>query len=372
VQSITEEVSDSIEVAVELEGVTKALGGTPVVNGINLTVRRGEFFSLLGPSGCGKSTTMRLIAGFEKPDSGSIRINGAATNGTPAYARDVNMVFQNYALFPHMTVRQNIGFGLEMMKVPEDERKRQVEEMLGRVRMEPYGERLPRELSGGQQQRVAVARALVTKPAVVLLDEPLGALDLKLRKEMQGELRELQSSTGLTFIYVTHDQEEALTMSDRLAVMHKGRILQVGTPEDIYERPETRFVADFIGQTNFLQGCHWSDELADGHVVIDVLGARVRAPARPDIPHEGEIVLAIRPERISLSKEAPDAQNRFEVVIEDVVYFGTARHYHVRLHNSVPMVVRQENRDTPTVKKGDRAFVSWPADAVNIVTNEEG
>lgn len=363
-------VSEIREAAVELLGVTKALGGNPVVNGINLRIVRGEFFSLLGPSGCGKSTTMRLIAGFEKPDSGEILINGQATNGTPAYVRDINMVFQNYALFPHMSVRDNIGFGLEMMKVPEDERRRQVDDMLARVRMEAYGERLPRELSGGQQQRVAVARALVTRPSVVLLDEPLGALDLKLRKEMQGELRELQSSTGLTFIYVTHDQEEALTLSDRLAVMHKGRILQIGTPEEIYERPSTRFVADFIGQTNFLSGRLWVDEPERGQLVIDVDGARVRVNGSRGSLRPGDTVMALRPERIFLSRESPDADNRFEVKVEDVVYFGTARHYHVRLHNGVPLVVRQENRDAPALRKGEVGYVSWPSEAATIVQSE--
>jgi spermidine/putrescine transport system ATP-binding protein len=362
-------VSDTSELAVELSGVNKSLGGVPVVNGVTLDVRKGEFFSLLGPSGCGKSTTMRLIAGFEKPDAGTIRINGQSTNGTPAYVRDVNMVFQNYALFPHMTVRANVEFGLEMMGMAPLERSRQVDEMLGRVRMTDYGARLPRELSGGQQQRIAVARALVTRPAVVLLDEPLGALDLKLRKEMQSELRELQSSTGTTFIYVTHDQEEALTMSDRIAVMHKGRILQVGTPEEIYERPVTRFVADFIGQTNFLHGTTLGEEPGN-RAWIDVAGARMLAADPAGLANKGAIVLALRPERISLGAEATGQENRFEAVVEGVVYFGTARHYHLRLANGVELVVRQENRDAAPLRKGDATSVSWPADAATVVSDE--
>ncbi len=240
--------------AVELETVTKRYGDVVAVDSVTLNIAEGEFFSLLGPSGCGKTTTLRLIAGFEMPTSGSVRIRGREMGTTPPFKRPVNTVFQSYALFPHMTVTQNIAFGLEMSKVPRDEIKRRVAEALEMVRLPEMAGRRPRQLSGGQRQRIALARALVNRPQVLLLDEPLGALDLKLRKAMQLELKALQEQVGITFIYVTHDQEEALTMSDRIAVINQGRVYQVGSPLEIYEQPASRFVADFIGETNFLEG----------------------------------------------------------------------------------------------------------------------
>ena len=247
------------DIAVEMRDVVKQFPspGGGVINAVDhltLEIYEGEFFSLLGPSGCGKSTTLRMLAGFERPTSGEIYIKDQLMGATPPYARPVNMVFQNYALFPHMTVFQNVAFGLEMEHVPRAEIRRRVEEALELVRLPGMGARRSTQLSGGQQQRIALARALVKRPAVLLLDEPLGALDLKLRKEMQLELKALQQQVGITFVYVTHDQEEALTMSDRIAVMSQGRALQIGTPTEIYERPNCRFVADFIGETNFLEG----------------------------------------------------------------------------------------------------------------------
>ncbi|MDH5606529.1 MAG: spermidine/putrescine ABC transporter ATP-binding protein, partial [Anaerolineae bacterium] len=242
------------DLAVELRGVGKKYGDVIAVNNVSVEIKDGEFFSLLGPSGCGKTTSLRLIAGLETLDSGEILLHGNKMKNIPPFERPVNTVFQNYALFPHLTVERNVAFGLEMRKVPKAEIKSRVAEALQMVRMAEMGSRRPNQLSGGQQQRIALARALVNRPEVLLLDEPLGALDLKLRKAMQLELKQLQEHVGITFIYVTHDQEEALAMSDRIAVMNKGKILQIGSPEDIYERPQSRFVADFTGETNFLEG----------------------------------------------------------------------------------------------------------------------
>src|SRR4051812_36131347 len=237
-----------------MRDVVKRFGDVAAVDHVSMQIRDGEFFSMLGPSGCGKTTSLRMIAGFEYPTSGEICLNGQPIGNTPPFQRSVNTVFQSYALFPHLSVAQNVGFGLEMKKVPRADIARRVREALDMVRLSGYDERKPRQLSGGQQQRVALARALVNHPDVLLLDEPLGALDLKLRKDMQLELKGLQERVGITFIYVTHDQEEALTMSDRIAVMSGGKVLQVGTPTEIYERPSCHFVADFIGDSNFVRG----------------------------------------------------------------------------------------------------------------------
>ncbi len=251
------------EIDVSLRNITKEFGkrritqnGQPVraVNNVSLDIRRGEFFALLGPSGCGKTTSLRMIAGFEEPSSGDILIRGKSVRGVPPFHRPVNTVFQDYALFPHMTVLQNVAFGLKMEKLTRKEILQRSYEMLALVQLTATADRKPHQLSGGQQQRVALARALVKRPAVLLLDEPLGALDLKLRRSMQYELKSMQAQLGITFVYVTHDQEEALVMADRIAVMNEGNLLQVGTPSDIYEAPRHRFVADFIGETNFLTG----------------------------------------------------------------------------------------------------------------------
>src|SRR5690606_1390251 len=279
-------------VDVELRHVTKKFDDVIAVDNVSLEIERGEFFSLLGPSGCGKTTTLRMIAGFEHPTSGEVFIQGQPMGATPPFQRNVNTVFQNYALFPHMTVAENIAFGLEMKGVPKAERQRRVEEALRQVRLEGYGERRPLQLSGGQQQRVALARALINHPGVLLLDEPLGALDLKLRKEMQLELKHLQTSIGITFIYVTHDQEEALTMSDRIAVMSDGKVLQVGTPTEIYEHPANRFVADFIGESNFLHGQVTEADHDRATVLVDER-LSVAARARQDISAGEQVTLAI-------------------------------------------------------------------------------
>ena len=311
-------------------------------------MRQGEFLTLLGPSGCGKTTTLRMIGGFELPSSGEIFIEGEAMGDRPPYRRPVNTVFQNYALFPHMTVAQNVSYGLEMAGVPKAERQKRVQDALAMVRLPHVEGRKPAELSGGQQQRVALARALVNRPAVLLLDEPLGALDLKLRKAMQLELKQLNREVGATFVYVTHDQEEALTMSDRIAVMNEGRILQLGTPGEIYERPRTRFVADFIGQTNFLEVdvTGWDGTAVD----VELPGSGPLRARMPDgIQPQGRMTLAVRPEKISLLGRPArrlkyPGSNALTGRLDEVVYVGTHTQYLVRLPGGQMLTVYRQNR----------------------------
>ncbi len=333
--------------SIQLRDLFKLFGDTPAVNGVSLDVRDGEFLTLLGPSGCGKTTTLRMIGGFEHPTSGSIWIAGEEMGDRPPYRRPVNTVFQNYALFPHMTVGQNVAYGLEMSGVPKAERQQRVTKALEMVRLPHVENRKPSELSGGQQQRVALARALVNRPSVLLLDEPLGALDLKLRKAMQLELKQLNREVGATFVYVTHDQEEALTMSDRIAVMSEGQILQLGAPEEIYERPRTRFVADFIGQTNFLDVT--VREASGDTAVVELPGVgamRVRRPA--DGPASGPAALAIRPEKIALLQDlpggAPTDWNQLSGRLDEIVYVGTFTHYLVALPHGQIVTVHRQNR----------------------------
>jgi spermidine/putrescine transport system ATP-binding protein len=335
------------ESSVVLREVRKHFGGFVAVDGVSLTVRQGEFITLLGPSGCGKTTTLRMIGGFEYPTSGAIMILGQEMGGLPPYRRPVNTVFQNYALFPHMTVAQNIGYGLEMARVPRDERKRRVAGALEMVRLPHVEKRKPSELSGGQQQRVALARALVNRPAVLLLDEPLGALDLKLRKAMQLELKGLNREVGATFIYVTHDQEEALTMSDRIAVMSEGKILQLGTPTEIYERPRNRFVADFIGQTNFLDGTLSRIDAELAEVQLPGGGiVRGQIPAG-DVP-AGSVTVAVRPERTLLGSDLPSRippeWNVLTGTVADVIYLGTHTQIVVALPGGSAVTVHRQNR----------------------------
>jgi spermidine/putrescine transport system ATP-binding protein len=332
------------EIEIETAGLCKVFGtgsaSVRALDGVSLTISRGEFFTLLGPSGCGKTTLLRLIAGFEQPTAGSLRIGGAEMAGLGPNRRPVNTVFQNYALFPHMTVAENIGFGLRMLGRPRAEVQATTAAMLRLVRMEAMADRRPSQISGGQQQRVALARALAPRPRVLLLDEPLSALDLKLRKEMQGELKRLQAETGITFVFVTHDQEEALTMSDRIAVMSGGRVLQTGTPEAIYHRPADRFVADFIGETNFLAATAGPEE---GGLVTLTLpgGGRVRArPAAGGAPAPGTRVTAvIRPEQAALA-----AEGALRGTVTGTVFFGTDTHVHVRLEPAgEPFILRRQN-----------------------------
>jgi spermidine/putrescine transport system ATP-binding protein len=357
------------ESTIELKSVSKEFGTHLVVREISLKIKRGEFFSLLGPSGCGKTTTLRMIAGLDNPTSGEIFIGGRLANGAPPYARDVNLVFQSYALFPHMTVFQNVAFGLEMKKILRAQVQSSVEETLSLVRLTGLESRYPKQLSGGQQQRVALARALVTHPAVLLLDEPLGALDLKLRKEMQLELKKLQRKLNLTFVYVTHDQEEALTMSDRIAIMHRGRVIQIGRPEEIYEQPATRFVADFIGETNFIEGKIIASE--PPLVTLDVQGIKMRALGVPPYENGREVIIAIRPEKIWLAKESTaQLENHFTGLIEELVYFGTDTRYLVRLGGDLVLSVRQQNLDHSAYRRGDRVYLGWPSQGAQVLHSE--
>ncbi len=331
--------------AIEALGVSKVFGSgddaVKALDDVDVTIRENEFFTLLGPSGCGKTTLLRLIAGFDFPTEGEIRLYGEDIAPLPPYRRPVNTVFQNYALFPHMTVAQNIGFGLEMLGKPRPETDARVGEMLRLVRMEELRNRRTSQISGGQQQRVALARALAPRPKVLLLDEPLSALDFKLRKDMQIELKRLQHETGITFIFVTHDQEEALTMSDRIAVMSKGRILQVGSPRDIYDRPAERFVANFIGDTNFLKGKVKLVNGSKARIALDA-GGEVDAGISEGVAPHGDVTIVVRPEHAALLlKPGKDA---LRGTLENIVYFGTDTHFHVKLASGPHFIIRQQNR----------------------------
>lgn len=361
-------------VDVELVEVTKVFdNGVVAVDRVSLRIRQGEFFSLLGPSGCGKTTTLRMIAGFEHPTSGEVLIEGRPMGNTPPFRRNVNTVFQNYALFPHMTVYDNVAFGLRMKRLPRDEIARRVREALQLVRLSGFEQRYPRQLSGGQQQRVALARALVNRPRVLLLDEPLGALDLKLRKEMQLELKHLQMTVGITFIYVTHDQEEALTMSDRIAVMNAGRVLQVGEPMEIYERPASRFVADFIGESNFLHGRVSEVQSGDVLVALDA-GYQVRVRSDRPVPRGSEVTVAIRPEKIRVAPlEAPAGNGQVRGRVEEVIYIGTDTFYVVRISDEVAIRVRMQNDRNrldsgQLLPVGTPVSLDWAADAARVLT----
>jgi len=357
------------EYAVELEGVSKHFGPVVAVDGVSLSIRDGEFFSLLGPSGCGKTTTLRLIAGFELPTAGEVYIGGKPQGETPPYRRPVNTVFQNYALFPHMSVFGNVAFGLEMQKVSKEDIRRRVLESLEMVQLPGMENRKPGQLSGGQQQRVALARALVNQPKVLLLDEPLGALDLKLRKAMQLELKALQHRIGITFIYVTHDQEEALTMSDRIAIMSGGHVLQIGAPGEIYEQPADRFVADFIGETNFLVGR--VSEIRAGEATVLVDGTlEVCALATADVVAGQEVTVAVRPEKMTLHAAPPDPL-ALPGRVEEVIYIGTDTRYLVRLTEQTIVVVREQNLGAATTARfheGEPVYVSWTSGCDRLLT----
>lgn len=304
---------------VQLEGVNKYFGKNHVVKNLNLSVEEGEFLTLLGSSGCGKTTTLRMIAGFEEPTSGSILVEGQAVEEKEPFERNVNTVFQSYALFPHKTIYDNVAYGLKMKKVPKTEIARRVKEIMTLVQLTGFEERYPSQLSGGQKQRVAIARALINRPRVLLLDEPLGALDLKLRKQMQLELKRLQRKLNITFIYVTHDQEEALTMSDRIAVMYDGILDQLGTPEEIYEQPRTKFVATFIGETNIFEGN--IKELAMGRVAVRIENGVIRGCGYGFSRNE-YITVSVRPEKMKFSA-APVKGFQLEAQVKDYVYAGS-------------------------------------------------
>jgi len=366
---------------VELSDIVKEFesGGTIVraVDQVSVQIADGEFFALLGPSGCGKTTTLRLIAGFEQPTAGRILIRGRAMEDIPAYHRPVNTVFQDYALFPHLTVEQNVMFGLQMEGLGKKEARKRTEEALEMVRLPGVAKRKPHQLSGGQQQRVALARALVKQPAVLLLDEPLGALDLKLRKNMQYELKALQRDVGITFIYVTHDQEEAITMADRIAVMNEGKMLQVGKPEEIYERPGTRFVADFIGETNFIPATlldrdstgRGMVQLPTGDVIPALLSDALQAAS-------GDVTLALRPERIGIFDQLTSGDfqqgdmTTLDAVLVDSQYIGTDTRYTLRIAEDTNLVARMQNvdgQDKAALAIGQAVKISWHRSSATVL-----
>jgi len=335
------------------------------VHDVSIEVRQGEVLALLGPSGCGKTTTLRMIAGFEDPDAGLVRIKGRVVNDVPTYRRNLGMVFQSYALFPHMSVFDNVAFGLRMRRVSRGEVPRLVADAMALVRLEGLEGRRPAELSGGQQQRVALARAVVTKPAVLLLDEPLAALDKKLREQMQIEIRALQQALGIATVFVTHDQEEALTLSDRIAVMEQGEIVQIGTPTEIYERPRSRFVSNFIGVSNFLAG-RVVEHTAEGIVVeLDGAGACRLSVAGANGRATGERVeVTVRPEKIRLVGARPPGVNALAGRVEHVVYLGAVTYYYVRVADDVRVTVMEQNQAPPSHGRyavGDAVHAVWDA-----------
>ncbi|MDZ4736129.1 MAG: ABC transporter ATP-binding protein [Rhodospirillaceae bacterium] len=357
---------------IKIERLSKHFDSVVAVDQVDITINSGEFFSLLGASGCGKTTLLRMLGGFEMPTAGEIYIENVPMSGVPPHRRPTNMVFQNYAIFPHLNVRRNIAYGLRAERLNAAETARRVGEALELVKLQGFGERRSDELSGGQRQRVALARALIRRPKVLLLDEPLGALDKKLREEMQLELRALQQSLGITFVFVTHDQEEALTLSDRVAVMSQGRILQMATPEEIYQRPVSVEVADFIGQMNFIDAR--VIDIGNGNTVLDTAAlGRIRAPTLSGLTQEGaKIVVAIRPEKLRLSKERPlGTGNAVQGVIKNTAYLGDRRHFYVAVQGwDKPLAVAAQE----VQESGSRSFepespvwVSWTDDSVILL-----
>jgi spermidine/putrescine transport system ATP-binding protein len=348
---------------IRLEGLVKRYGDVVAVDGIDLHVPAGEFFTMLGPSGCGKTTTLRLIAGFERPDGGAIMLDGVDMARTPPHRRRVNTVFQSYALFPNRSVRDNVSFGLRYQRCTKEEARQRVARTLAMVRLDGYEERRPGQLSGGQQQRVALARALVLEPPVLLLDEPLGALDARLRLDLQGELKSIQQQLGVTFIYVTHDQDEALTMSDRVAVMRGGRVEQLGEPQPLYEEPATAFVANFLGASNLVP----VDELANGSLVLGSFS--LRCDQRPP---NGNCVAMIRPENVRLRAHGSAGENLVPGMVEEVVYLGFHQEVRVRLATGALVKVDVQNDDeTPDHEQGDPVAVELPARHLRVLEADE-
>ena len=355
------------DVIVRIADVDKSFDGERVVKKLNLDVERGEFLTMLGPSGCGKTTTLRMIAGFEVPTSGQIFLEGEDVDDKKPNERNVNTVFQNYALFPHMNVFDNIAFGLVEKKVKKDEIRRRVEEMIRLVQLDGMEKRMPSQMSGGQKQRVAIARALVNRPKVLLLDEPLGALDLKLRKQMQGELKALQRQLGITFIYVTHDQEEALTMSDRIAVMNRGRLEQVGTPEEVYNHPETKFVADFIGESNIIEG--YVEDMTEDSIEVTMESGKAVIP-ETGYRMEEMVYLCIRPENLKISTE-PKEGFRFRGQVREHIFIGSTNKTMIEMPNG-QMLKSVTPAEDELVPVGATVNVYWnPGKAVVMRTKEE-
>jgi spermidine/putrescine transport system ATP-binding protein len=350
--------------SIELSGLTKKFSEIAVDN-VDLTVASGEFFSLLGPSGCGKTTTLRLIAGFEQPTSGRILLDGVDVSDVPPHRRNVNTVFQSYALFPFMSVQDNVAFGLRHAKVGKADLKRRVDEALDLVQMTSFAKRRPGQLSGGQQQRVALARALVLNPAVLLLDEPLGALDAKLRRSLKLELKALQERVGITFLYVTHDQEEALTMSDRLAVMNAGRIVQIGTPREVYEDPADTYVADFLGAANLME----VEVVAVGALRV---GDFALASNRCEQTAAGAAHAVIRPERVRIEEHGSAGENRVPAMVERVVFLGAATQVLLRLAPGIPLqALMQNDGQRPDLAQGTPVHVFLPPDALRVLAGAQ-
>jgi spermidine/putrescine transport system ATP-binding protein len=353
--------------SVRLAGVTKRFGANTAVDNVTLDIHAGEFVALLGPSGCGKTTCLRMIAGFEQPDDGQVFISGSQVAGIPAHKRDVNTVFQSYSLFPHMTVLENVAFGPRNKGVSKADARQQAQEMLDIVRLGDFGPRKPQQMSGGQQQRVALARALVNRPSALLLDEPLAALDLKLRKAMQIELKRIQREVGITFIFVTHDQEEALTMSDRIAVMSQGKIEQVGTPEEIYNQPATVFVAGFIGSANLLPA-------TVTEVGSELIFARIAGGAVVSSPHNGrafqtgqQVTVMLRPERIALDDAERDGRVGIWTTVTNRIFHGASSDVMVELADGTELVADLEADDGLSCHVGEKLWLSWATGSAWII-----
>ncbi len=361
---------------IKIRGITKTFGDFTAVASVDLDVYKGELFSLLGGSGCGKTTLLRMLAGFETPTSGSIEIDGVNIQGVPPYQLPVNMMFQSYALFPHMTVQQNVAYGLKRDRVSKDEITERVSEILQMVELEPFSGRKPHQLSGGQRQRVALARALVKKPKVLLLDEPLGALDKRLREQTQYELMNIQDQLGVTFVVVTHDQEEAMTLSTRIAVMDQGKFAQIGTPTDIYEFPESRFVANFIGSVNMFEG----RVLKDGvdHVVVESkdAGCNFYIDHGLSVKEGLKVWVAVRPEKIDISPEPPSEPPQYNHMmgkVDEIGYLGNLSKYRVRLESGRIIEITHANRTRPRSGRHlaeweERVYMSWEPSSTALIT----
>ncbi len=362
------------EAFIRLQGVTKRFGPFTAVDAVDLEIFRGELFCLLGGSGCGKTTLLRMLAGFETPSTGVITIDGADMTDVPPYERPVNMMFQSYALFPHMNVERNVGYGLARDGVAKAEIAERVHEMLGMVEMSPFARRKPHQLSGGQRQRVALARSLVKRPKVLLLDEPLAALDKRLREQTQYELMNIQDRLGVTFIVVTHDQEEAMTLSTRIAVMDAGRFVQIGTPTEIYEFPQTRFIANFIGSANMFEGRVVKNDAGRVVVRADDAGTDLHVEHGAAVEAGSKVWVAIRPEKVTLSREAPaPGPNQLHGVVRDIGYLGNLSTYRVQLAGERIVEVTHPNQHRPTGRErevdwDDEVHLSWPASSAVLLT----
>jgi len=357
-----------MEGEVQLEQLVKRFGDDVAVDGIDVDMPPGEFFTLVGPSGCGKTTTLRMIAGFERPTSGRILLDGVDVAHTPPHRRNVNTVFQSYALFPHLTVADNVAFGLKYKRLSKEERRRLVAEMLERVRLTGFEQRKPDKLSGGQQQRVALARALILRPRVLLLDEPLAALDARLRKDLQVELKTLQNELGVTFVFVTHDQEEALTMSDRIAVMNNGRVEQAGQPQAVYDEPATLFVADFLGVSNLITA---EATGPDGNGCMLVVGERRLRAEAGATSARGEVKAMVRPERVRVEPQGTEGDNRLPGLVEHIVFLGSFRELRVRVvGGALVKVVTPNDGNAIELEQGTPVTLNLPPDAIRVLAPE--